>query len=109
MDLNNNRALEFWSLPLESLTQVLVQFRVARFPNLVTHPDTTELDVTFPKLDRAQACSVADFINSPALLFFLRMPGIKHTSVSGLQRRFQLDLPPFPFDCCHFSQINSTL
>src|SRR3954470_6684825 len=70
---------------------------------------SAEIHIASAEGERAPARPAFYFINPAALLFFFGVARIKYHSVTGFQRRFQLDLCPLAFDGGDFAQINAPL
>src|SRR5690349_10737164 len=70
---------------------------------------SAEIDIAPAETERAPAWCVLDLVHPAALFFFFRVAGIKNNSVTGFQRRFQLDLCPLALNLRHLAQINASL
>src|SRR2546423_731016 len=70
---------------------------------------SAEIDIASAEAERAPAWCILDLVNPAALFLFFRVAGIKYNSVTGFQRRFQLDLYPLALNLRHLAQINASL
>src|SRR5688572_25581486 len=68
-----------------------------------------EVDVAVTETKPCVAPLAVHGINPAALLILVGMSGVKHHSVTGFERAFQLNHNPAAFNAPHFSKIHAPL
>src|SRR5208337_4839300 len=103
------------TLPLITLPQPPVHFRIARLPHLVANMNPLELNVppSKPHFRRlpisAFGLRPSDFINPSPLFLVLRLPRVEHHPIARLQRPSQPHPDPLALHPRHFPQEHPAL
>src|SRR6266536_2093211 len=113
MNLDVDRALKFGLLAFKRRAQASIQLRIARLPDSVTGADSRQIEVVPPEPQFGQppvshsALPIPHFIDPSTFFLFLRVPGIEHDSVAGLEGRLETTQHRVILDARRSAEVNA--